>query len=106
MPVMPDAEPDARKENPWDGTWTGNNGTWTAELTITDGKFLLDASCDGPRGISDRVSGSIDETGRISAILQPTTWRGGTSVSGIPEALKFTPRWEAEAECAGAARLS
>jgi len=88
MSVMLDTEPDAGEENPWDGTWIGSNDTWSAELTIEGDNFWLEASCNEAPGIRDRVSGKIDDTGQISAVLATATWFN-TSVWGTAESLVF-----------------
>jgi len=92
VPVTADAE-----ETSWDGTWIGSNSAWAVELIVADGKFLLDATCEGNRRIGDSVAGNIDESGRISAVLFRSSVRADLRppnpfpipVLGTPEALEF-----------------
>jgi hypothetical protein len=73
----------------WDGTWVGSNETWTVDLTVADGAYVLDAGCSAARAVPARASGSLDGTGQISAELPSVRWEQKAWVSGTPEELEF-----------------
>jgi hypothetical protein len=86
-------ETGAAEVQSWDGTWVGSNETWTVELIVADGKFLLNATCDASRPFRETVSGDIDDAGQISTNLPLPSMIVSViksiPVSGTPEVLDF-----------------